>query len=178
MTYIVFFSRATLLVVFAAAVIGKVQSRSAWAAFVTATGTLLGVRRTRPAWAIGTVLIEGTVVVCLAVNDTAYVGLLLALLALTAFLLVVLSGVIRSVRTSCSCFGSDGTTLGWTHVWRNILLTCVAAVGTACATASSIPSVLVSASYATPVVISLIAASFFVMWDDITFLVTGRTAAE
>lgn len=173
LTYIVFFARTTLLIVFAAAVFGKTHSRAAWAAFVAATGTLLGLK-TGSAWAIGAVLFESLTLTCLAFNNTAYLGLVLAVGALTSFFFVVLIGVIRRVKTSCNCFGSNRTALGWTHVVRNAALLCVAASGWTAATRSKVPSMFVGSSYATPVVLSLVVAAVFVMWDDMIYLTLGK----
>lgn len=173
MTHIVFFTRVTLLIVFAAALLGKLHSRAAWSAFVAATGSLLGARRAQQIWAASVVLVEACTVGCLATSKTAYAGLVLALVVLSAFGVVVVSGVVRGVRTSCNCFGSVGTPLGWAHVWRSAVLAGVAALGTAVATVSTVPSLLAGATYATPIVLSLFASALFVMWDDMTYLVGG-----
>lgn len=174
MTYVVYFSRCTLLVVFTAAVIAKVHSRSAWSAFVVATGRLLDVRRTRAIWAAAAVLFEGTMVGCLALDRTAYAGLTVSLVGLSIFLLVVLNGVIRGVQTDCNCFGANGTTLGWAHVWRNATLVGIAAVGAGVATAADVPSAFAGAAYATPIVLGLISAALLVTWDDVTYLIAGE----
>lgn len=174
MTYLIFFTRLSLLVVFASALVGKTHNRSAWASFVAATKSLLGVRRAAEGWSAAVVLIEAGTVGCLLLNETAYAGLVFALLGLTAFLAVVLNGVRRGVETSCNCFGSDGTTLGWPHIWRNVLLVGVAALGVAAASNSRIPSMFPTATYATPMVLGLIAAALFVVWDDVTYLVVGQ----
>lgn len=174
MTYVVFFARCTLLLVFVAALGGKLRSRAAWSSFVAATGTLLSVGRTRVLWAVAAVLTEGAVAVCLLLNDTAYSGLFLALAGLALFLVVVLSGVVRGVETACNCFGAAGSSLSWTHVWRNLMLVVVAAAGCGAATASRTPSMFVGTAYATPIVLSFIAAALFVIWDDMTFLLVGR----
>jgi hypothetical protein len=174
LTYLVYFSRCTLLVVFAAAVVGKVQSRSAWAAFVAATGRLLDVRGTGEVWAAVVLLFEGTTVGCLALDRTTYGGLTLSLVGLSIFLLVVLRGVIRGVQTDCNCFGASGTNLGWAHVWRNAMLVGVAAIGTGAATAADVPSTLAGAAYATPIVLGFITAGLLIMWDDVTYLIAGE----
>ena len=173
MTYLAFIARSTLLLVFAAALSGKLRNTSAWTDFVTATGTLLGVRRARGVLAGLTVLAEGLTVGCLVVNRTAYAGLLLALAVLSIFLLVVARGVVRGAQTTCNCFGSGGTTLGWTHVWRNVLLVIVALLGVCAGSIGRVPSIVLGSTYATPLVVSLIAAAVFAMWDDIAYLVRG-----
>lgn len=174
MTYVVCFSRCALLVVFGAAVVGKVHSRLAWSAFVAATGRLLDVRRTRGMWAAAVVLFEGSTVGCLALDSTAYAGLILSLVGLSIFLLVVVRGVCRGVQTDCNCFGANGTNLGWAHVWRNAVLVGIAAIGVGVATAAGEPSGFVGAAYATPIVVALISAALLVMWDDMTYLVAGE----
>jgi hypothetical protein len=174
LTYLVFLTRATLLLVFAAALIGKAHSASAWSNFVAATKSLLGVHRTAEVWAAAAVTLEAATFGCLMLNTTAYVGLWLAFVGLAEFLAVVVNGVRRGVETSCNCFGSEGTTLGWSHVWRNALLLCVAALGVGAASFSEIPSILLThAAYATPTVLSVITAAVFVMWDDVSFLAIG-----
>jgi hypothetical protein len=124
-------------------------------------------------YAATAVLIEGATIGFLFVNDSAQIGLVLALITLALFSLVVVRGVIRGVDAACNCFGSDGTTLGWTHVWRNVMLASVAAIGAGAASTSTMPSEIASTAYATPIVLSLITAALFVVWDDITYLVRG-----
>lgn len=174
MTYVVCFSRVTLVVVFAAAVVGKVHSRSAWLAFERATGRLLGVNRARGIWAVATVLFEAATASCLALDHAAYAGFILSLVGLSVFLLVVLRGVARGVQTDCNCFGASGTSLGWAHVWRNALLVGVAAGGVGLATAGDVPLAFTHPAHATPIVLGLISAALFVMWDDVTYLVAGE----
>ncbi len=173
MTYVVFFARGTLLVVFIAAVVGKLHSRAAWSSFVAATGSLSRMRHGRAALASAAVIAEMSTAVCLALDQTVYAGLVLALVVLTLFLVIVVNGVIRGVRTACHCFGSDGSTLSWRHVWRNAALTSVAVIGTATATASRTPSLFAGWSYAIPVVLSLVVGALLVMWDDFTALIAG-----
>lgn len=173
MTYIVFFARGTLLVVFIAAVVGKLHSRAAWTSFVAATGVLLGTNRIQYVWALLAGVAEFCVAVCLLFNRTAYIGLLLSCAVLVVFLAVIVAGVTRGLTTACNCFGSDGSTIGWEHVWRNLLLVGVAAVGAGAAATSRVPSVFAGARYATPVVLSVTVAALLVMWDDVTYLVVG-----
>lgn len=172
-SYIVFFARGTLLVVFVAAIFGKLRGRAAWLSFVAATGELLHVRGLRSLPAVLAVTVESGTAVCLSIDETAYAGLVLALLVLAVFLALVVSGVIRGVRTACNCFGSDGTTIGWAHVWRNSTLTAIAAIGTLAGARTQMPALLTNASYATAGVLSLIFAAVFVRWDDFTDLVLG-----
>jgi methylamine utilization protein MauE len=170
---LVLFTRGTLLIVFAAAVLGKAHSRAAWSSFVAATGSLLHVRRGQVALASATVAIEIGTVVCLSLNRTANVGMILSLVVLTAFLSIVVSGVNRGIRTACNCFGSDGNVLGRRHIWRNVTLVSVAAVGTSAAITAGMPPAFGQASDATPLVLSLIVAALFAMWDDFIDLVLG-----
>lgn len=158
---------------FGAAVVGKVHSRSAWSAFVAATGRLLGLR-TGIVWAAAAVLFEGGTVGCLAWDKTAYGGLILSLVGLSVFLFVVARGVARGVQTDCNCFGANGTNLGWIHVWRNALLVAVATTGVGAATAADSPPGFIGAAYATPITLGLISAALLVMWDDVTYLIAGN----
>ena len=174
MNLVIFIARFTLLIVFGGALVGKLHSRAAWSNFVGATEVLLGVRGMAVAWSGAAATAEAATVCCLAVNRLAYVGLVLALVELTVFLGVVTSGVIRGAQTACNCFGADGASIGWTHVWRNLILVGVAALGVGAATASNMPSGLLDAAYATPTVVSVLAAAIFIAWDDFAYLV-GRT---
>jgi hypothetical protein len=174
LTYVVCFCRFTLLSVFAAAVVGKTHSKMAWSTFVAATGRLLDVRRTRGIWAVATVLLEGTTVCCLALNRTTYAGLILSLIGFSIFLVVVLRGVARGVQTDCNCFGANGVNLGSAHVLRNAMLVGIAAIGAGVATAADVPSTLADPAYATPIVLGLIFAALFVMWDDMVYLIAGE----
>lgn len=175
MTYLIFFSRSTLFVVFSAALVGKLHSRVAWSSFVRATGILLGVHRMREVWAVVAVLVEAVSAACLAFDRTAYAGLILALLGVFAFFFVVLNAVRRGVEAACNCFGSDGANLTWAHVWRNMLLVGIATVGLGVAMGTDVPPAFAGAAYATPFVMSLIAAGLLVRWDDLMYLVTGIT---
>lgn len=169
-----FFTRGTLLLVFAAALLGKVHSASAWSSFVVATKSLLGIRQAAGLWAAATVALETATVVCLILNVTAYIGLSLALTGSIAFLAVVVNGLRRGVETSCNCFGSEGAELAWSHALRNALLVGVAALGVGAASGRHIPTLLANGAYATPIVLSVIAAAAFVMWDDVRYLVVAH----
>lgn len=173
MTHVAFFARETLFVVFVAAVVGKVHSRAAWASFVEATADLLHINYGQTPLAAAVVIVEISTVVCLSLNQATQAGLVLALAVFTVFLIIVISGVTHGVRTACNCFGTAGNILGWTHVWRNAALTCLAAVGSVAAATSGVPSAFAGASYATPAVLAVIVAALFVMWDDFNDLVLG-----
>ncbi len=52
-----------------------------------------------------------------------------------AFTLLALYSARPGNAVPCSCFGASPNPLGWPHVWRNLVLTGIAAAGLACALA-------------------------------------------
>jgi Methylamine utilisation protein MauE len=175
LTYLALFARWSLAVVFIAAVTGKLRRRTAWASFVAATRTLLGVSRGGALWASTAVLLEASTAACLLVSQTAFAGFVLAAVILTAFLVVIVHALMRGVSTSCNCFGSDGARLSWSHVVRNAALAGLAALGLATAALlHRVPFVLRGSAYPTVVVSSILVSAIFVMWDDFSFLVVGE----
>jgi hypothetical protein len=175
LSYLALFARWSLAVVFVAAVTGKLRRRAAWASFVAATETLLGLGRGGTQWASVAVLLEASTAVCLLVSPTAFAGFVLAVAVLTVFLVVVVHALMRGVSTSCNCFGSDGARLSWSHVVRNAALVGLAALGLATAAPlHGLPFILRGSAYPTLVVSSILVSAIFVMWDDFSYLVVGE----
>ncbi|NRQ37888.1 hypothetical protein HII36_39575 [Nonomuraea sp. NN258] len=118
---------AVLVVVFAAAIIGKARAPAAFARSLPETG-LVPVRWR--GWAAGALLAaEAAVVVLLLVPGQAVHGFAAA--AALCALLTAGTGVTvaRRVPASCLCFGGPARPLEPLHVARNAVLTGVAALG-------------------------------------------------
>jgi hypothetical protein len=175
MSYLAYFSRETLAIVFGVAVISKLRSRSSWRGFKAATADLLGVGSgLGSVLAVITVSLEVASAVTLVADRFARIGVWLALALSTALLAVVLQGVLRRVKASCNCFGSSGDQLGWMHVWRNVLLATVAAAGViGVSTTASAPSLVPSFGVSVPIVLGLFVAAALISWEDVAFLAFG-----
>ena len=177
MVYLVVACRAMLFAVFAAALVGKVRSRRAYADFgrsVAAFGVL------PPAWsgaaARATVAGEAGVLLLLALPWTVPAGFALAAGLLCAFTVSVVLAL-RGGRTApCRCFGASAAPLGATHLVRNLsLLTlCLTGLlgGAFVAGPASHP-----AGLGLSVAAGALAALFVVRLDDVVALLgpaTGR----
>ncbi|MDT0329999.1 MauE/DoxX family redox-associated membrane protein [Nocardiopsis lambiniae] len=62
-------------------------------------------------------------------------ALVAATLLFAAFALLALYSVRAEKAVTCSCFGKAESALGWPHVWRNAVLTVLAAAGLGCSLA-------------------------------------------
>jgi hypothetical protein len=124
--------RVLLGVVFLAALVGKVRSRRAFAAFADSLRSLrlLPGRSIRPV--VGAVVLaEAGVPALLIFEATARVGFLVALGLLVAFGVAI--GVVLSRRAAgtCRCFGDRARNLGRRHLVRAGVLAGAAAAGLA-----------------------------------------------
>lgn len=174
LSYVAFFARCTLMLVFGAAIISKTHSAPAWSAFVTATRSLLGVNRLAVVWAAAAALLEATTLACLLIAPKAYAGFAIAVATLTIFCLLIVRSFQHGAATKCNCFGSNGAPLSWSHVARNGLLIGVAAMGTgAAAELGQLPFSRVDATYSIPIVLSILSAALLVLWDDMSYLIAG-----
>ncbi|MEV0408866.1 MauE/DoxX family redox-associated membrane protein [Actinoallomurus sp. NPDC050550] len=120
MQYVALTCRCALLVVFLAAVVGKLHSRAAFNRFrASVTALTNSHRRVSAALSGATVLVEAGVVVLLVIPRTVSAGLILAGLALLGFCAAIASAMRSRAAPPCRCFGAAGAPLGGRHLVRN-----------------------------------------------------------
>ncbi|WP_156893637.1 MauE/DoxX family redox-associated membrane protein [Actinokineospora enzanensis] len=166
----VVFARALMVVLFAAAVVGKVASRRRWRAFVVSIEALRVVPgRVTRAVAVGTLGLEGCVAVGVGVSGTHRVGLGVAGVALLGFAGLAVSARRRGVRAPCACFGGGSRPLGYAHAVRDVALGVIAGVAVVVDTGGgvSFESGLVAVAGATVV------GAVAVLFDDLLDLGSG-----
>lgn len=139
--------RLLLATVFGIALVGKVSSRAAWAAFEDSLREMAVVPETRVAAAArASVTTEFAIVVGLLVPATV-VGVAAFVVAaglLAVFAYVIATVVRRKQAVPCRCFGVSSTPLSALHVVRNVTLIGVALLG-AVATTETNPAQLSAA---------------------------------
>lgn len=168
--------RGLLAAVFLLAVVGKVRTRAAFAAFA---GSLADVSllpaRARRAAAVAVVAAETATAVLLAVPLTAaaVAGFALAFGLLAGFAGAVWLSLRRGDRIRCLCFGSEAGPMDRGHVLRNSVLAAVALVG--------LISSLTSGAGAAPAPAGVLAAAgagaalgaLLTRWDDLRYLLSS-----
>lgn len=163
------------MIVFAVSVVSKLRTRFAWREFEAATSELLGVgANLGRVLGASTAACEAVTVITVLIDPLARVGALIALGLALSLLLVVFQGVLRRVVVTCNCFGASGDELAWAHVWRNVLLVFVAALGVIGSRTASVPSLIPSASASVPIVLGVFVAVALIAWEDFVFLVGPR----
>ncbi|MEV4483909.1 MauE/DoxX family redox-associated membrane protein [Micromonospora coxensis] len=126
-------ARLLLALVFLAAVVGKLRTRSDFADFVATVGRFgVPARWTRPVAATA-VAAEAAVVVLLVTPGAAPAGLALAVVLLATLTAALVATLRRGERPACRCFGAGDTPIGRRHVLRNLALGAVALLGLAAA---------------------------------------------
>ena len=118
---------AVLVVVFAAAVIGKARDPAAFARSLVETR--LVTRRWRTWVATGVLVTETAVVVLLLVPGLAVYGFAAATALSAALTAVAGITVARRVQAPCLCFGGPAQPMGPVHVVRNAVLTGTGVLG-------------------------------------------------
>lgn len=122
------------MVVFALALISKVSSRSAWAAFVVSLQRMDVVASawTRAA-AVATVVAEAAIVMLalVPVRQAGTVAFVLAAGLLGALTAAIARVIRRRTAVPCRCFGASDTPLSMQHVARNLTLAVIAVLGLA-----------------------------------------------
>ncbi|WP_370417874.1 MauE/DoxX family redox-associated membrane protein [Streptomyces sp. QH1-20] len=115
--------QALLLVVFGAAVVGKVQGAASFAAFTDAVAVLGRVPAGR-AGALAAALVgaEAATAVLLAVPRSRGLGLLAAAGLLSAFTYAVARALRSGTPVSCRCFGASAGPVGPPQLLRNAVL--------------------------------------------------------
>ncbi|MEO3746637.1 MauE/DoxX family redox-associated membrane protein [Plantactinospora sp. B5E13] len=165
----------------AISVVGKVRTRSAFAAFADA---ITGLRVLPPPWsrpaAAASIAAEMLVLALLFWPGGASVGLAAAVLLFGAFALVLALAIRRGATVGCHCFGPTGAPVSRRHVIRSGFLSAVsfgALVGTIAQPATSLsrldPPQLVLACVAAGLVVAAL-----VWLDDLVWLLRGPTHAR
>lgn len=119
--------RAALFVVFAVAFASKVHSRAAISGFVSQLAMLVPRRTAASATALGLAAGELCSVVLLVARPA--VGYVVCISLLIPLTIGVAVAVRRRLRMRCSCFSASGSTLGPSHIARNLTLLAIAALG-------------------------------------------------
>lgn len=166
MVYLTLACRILLGAVFLSAVFSKIRSRSAFDSFVAGLRTLAVVppRLARTA-AVVVVATEAAVVPLLV---TPWIGALLAIGLLLAFIVAIIRAQRADIVATCPCFGSSTVPLGPRHVVRNLVLivvasTALAAVVPGRADVDSVGLLLAGTA-------GIVVASLIVRLDDIVAL--------
>lgn len=96
-------------------------------------------------------------------------ALVAATVLFAAFALLALYSVRAEKAVTCSCFGKAESALGWPHVWRNAVLTVLAAAGLGCSLAlgPELPA-LGGAAVALAAAVAVTAVAFY--FDDLVDL--------
>lgn len=130
MVYVGISCQVLLGSVFFMAIIGKLHSRAAIAAFVDSIGQVhtLVPRLSWPT-AIAVLITESLIVALLAFPATIRFGYLLAVVVLSLFSLVITIARRAGRNISCQCFGSDAGAMRASHLLRNCLLAFIAVLG-------------------------------------------------
>lgn len=99
-----------------------------------------------------------------------------ATLLLAAFTLLALYSARADNGVPCSCFGTSRVSLGWPHVWRNLVLTCLSGSGLVCAVTvgAELPASLAGAALAVAGGLTITAVTYF--FDDLVDLFGPITA--
>jgi hypothetical protein len=128
--YLVVGCRGLLAMTLLVAVLSKVRSRAALAAFRSSIEAMeLIPRRWVGAVVAATIAGELAVPALLVVPATVPAGFLGAGVLIGAFTGSILAALRRGARASCRCFGASSRPLGVTHLARNTWLLAGAAVG-------------------------------------------------
>jgi hypothetical protein len=158
--------RLVLVLVLAAAVLGKVRAGTAGITELAAAVRRMGVRegRARPV-AVAAIVAEAAAAVLTAWPATAVAGCAAALVILVGFTGAVARLVSAGAEARCRCFGGGGVRLGRRHVARNATLSTVALAALAVTAlddgAVTLPALVLVALMATAL------AAVFIFWDDL-----------
>jgi hypothetical protein len=147
--------------------------------FINAMRQLLGWRtESRPLLLVAGMTvasIELVISLLILVPATATAGLIAALSLLTGFTALIAKTVAGGRQVKCHCFGSSGGALRPDHLWRNsaLLLAIIAALSIG---PSSITTPWTSAAFSA--MVGLAGAICIARWDELRFVVTGKTEME
>jgi hypothetical protein len=173
--YVLVSCRLLLLVVFAAAALGKLGSRRAWTGFRQSVRGL-GLVPDRATRAVAAAVVGGEVatVALLVFSATVPAALALAAALLAAFTASILVTLRRGVRAPCRCFGSASLPLSRRHVVRNGLLLVVVLLGAVSLASTRGPAH--PAGLAVAAAVGLFGGGLLVFFDEIVELFVGPTS--
>lgn len=161
-------SLVAVVIVFVISASAKVRSSSAWNAVTEAIAGSKAVPRrlARPSAIL--LLASEIATVILSVNPaTTFEGRVAATVLATALTIGVAIALFRRTDAHCQCFGS-GAPLSAQHLYRNVLLSLIAAMGLALHFFSHAPDLGVVLTIA-GAVIGLAAASVIIGWEDLVW---------
>lgn len=159
--------RTLVVIIFAAALIGKLRSREAVASFVTWVAELriVDARRARlSAYAI--LAVETSAVGLVLVPRTTVLGLALVAVSMCVFAVATGRLVRRGTRARCQCFGRPGATLSRRHVARDASIALLAVAGIAMSRIAAPPAPGIALGIAA----GLLVAAVVLFLDDIAAL--------
>lgn len=176
MAYVLISCRILLLVVFAAAALGKLGTRRAWTSFLQSVRDLRLVpdRATR---AVAAAVVGGEVatVGLVLVPATVPAALALAAALLTVFTVAILLTLRAGRRAPCQCFGAASLPLSRRHVVRNGLLLVVVLLGALGLASTRGPAH--PAGLAVAAAVGLVGGALLVFFDEIVELFVGPTSS-
>ncbi|MEV1329729.1 MauE/DoxX family redox-associated membrane protein [Micromonospora costi] len=162
----------TLAVVFTVSAFSKLRGRSAYGAFVAATGRLVPVGWL-PAGPVAALVLGAELAVPLLLPVLPVAGLALAAALLVVFCIGILRALHHGVRASCRCFGASGAPLGRRHAGRAGALAALALVGAVAAGRASGPDLIAGArpeAVALAVLAAAVLALLTLTFDDLVHL--------
>jgi hypothetical protein len=178
MEYLIVGCRGLLIVTLLVAVLSKLRSRAALAAFRSSIEAMEVLpRRWVGAFVAATIAGELAVPALLVVPATVPAGFLGAAVLIGVFTGSILAALRRGALAPCRCFGASSRPLGLPHVARNTWLLAVAAVGCVGSLAGP-PGALDPAGVAVALAAAGAAAILTVALDDLVSLFTGQPAAR
>jgi hypothetical protein len=167
--YLAIACRVLVATVFAVSAASKLNGRASFDAFARATERLAGRAGTRVV-ALVVVALECTVPMLVAYDATAFAGLLVAALLLSAFSVAIVRALHRGAQAPCRCFGRSERPLGRRHLARNGLLIGVALAGVTAESVRDAP--LHGGGVVVAVAGGLLTALIVVLLDDVVELFT------
>ncbi|GAA1768968.1 MauE/DoxX family redox-associated membrane protein [Streptomonospora arabica] len=93
-----------------------------------------------------------------------------AALLLSAFTALAAYAARSQTAIPCPCFGRSSSLLGWSHVWRNLVLTGVALSGLVCTVVADPGAPVRPGGAAIAAVVALVVTALTVFYDDIVDL--------
>jgi hypothetical protein len=175
MMYLELSARLLLVLVFAAAVLGKVRGRRAFESFAASVDQFGVVpRRWTPMVARATILVEAAAALALAVPATVAAGYVIAGGLLAALTVAAAVALRRGRRPNCHCFGVAGTPISRRHLVRNVALALVAGLGLVGQLVGTGPGQPAGAALAA--VAAVVMAALVVRLDDLVALFATGTS--
>jgi hypothetical protein len=158
---------------FAASAAGKARDAAAFRESLEP----FGVRPARRRAVAATVIVSELVVVPLVLNPAwAVAGFALAGFLLAAFALAIARVVRAGLAVRCRCFGAESAVLRGAHVWRNLAVTGVAALGAVLAATRGDADPTGAGEVAVTGLFALAVLVLLAMFDDVVELIAPARA--